>query len=248
MEERTREDGSDIGLWVSQVFQTLNTAPDKRMRNLDESLTALPYVNGGLFEEVLPVPQFEKTMRAIFLHCCLFNWSAVSPAIFGSLFQSVMDAKARRNLGAHYTSEKNILKTIHGLFLDMLREEFIKSKGSIHRLQSLLSQIRGIRIMDPACGCGNFLILAYRELRLLEIDIHREIQRIDKQKYMDLSLYRGIDVEHMYGIEIEEFPAQIARTALWIMDHMMNVRLSEEFGEYIVNLPLTQSPHIVHGN
>lgn len=248
MEEKTRDDGSDIGLWVSQVFQTLNTSPDKRMRNLDESLTALPYVNGGLFEEVLPVPQFDKTMRTTFLQCCLFNWSAVSPAIFGSLFQSVMDAKARRNLGAHYTSEKNILKTIHGLFLDMLRDDFTKSTSSVHKLKSLFSKIQEIRILDPACGCGNFLILAYRELRLLEIDIHREVQRIEKQKYMDLSLYRGIDVEHMYGIEIEEFPAQIARTALWIMDHMMNVRLSEEFGEYIVNLPLTQSPHIVHGN
>jgi hypothetical protein len=248
MEEKTREDGSDIGLWVAQVFQTLNTASDKRMRNLDESLTALPYVNGGLFEEALPVPQFDKAMRTTFLHCCLFNWSAVSPAIFGSLFQSVMDAKARRNLGAHYTSEKNILKTIHGLFLDMLHAEFNKSKGSVPKLKGLLSKIRGIRILDPACGCGNFLILAYRELRLLEIAIHREIQRIEKQKYMDLSLYRGIDVEHMYGIEIEKFPAQIARTALWIMDHMMNVRLSEEFGEYIVNLPLTQSPHVVHGN
>jgi len=248
MEEKTREDGSDIGLWVSQVFQTLNTTPEKRMRNLDEALTVMPYVNGGLFEETLPVPQFDKAMRTIFLQCCLFNWNAVSPAIFGSLFQSVMDAKARRNLGAHYTSEKNILKTIHGLFLDILREEFLKSKSSIPKLKNLLAKIRGIRILDPACGCGNFLILAYRELRLLEIDIHREIQSIEKQKYMDLSLYRGIDVEHMYGIEIEEFPSQIARTALWIMDHIMNVRLSEEFGEYIVNLPLTQSPHIVHGN
>jgi len=248
MEEKAHGDGSDTGLWIAQVFQTINTAPERRMKNLDESLSVLPYVNGGLFEETLPVPQFDAGMRAVFLHCCLFDWSRVSPAIFGSLFQSVMDAKERRNLGAHYTSEKNILKTIHGLFLDELAAELEKARSSVPRLQALLARIRDTRMLDPACGCGNFLILAYRELRLLEIAAHKEIQRIEKQKYMNLELYRGIDVDAMYGIEIEEFPAQIARTAMWIMDHLMNVRLSEEFGEYLPRLPLTSTPHIVHGN
>ncbi|TFG83375.1 MAG: class I SAM-dependent DNA methyltransferase [Spirochaetales bacterium] len=248
MEEKAHDDGSDTGLWIAQAFQTINTAHEKRMKNLDESLSVLPYVNGGLFEETLPVPQFDAPMRTVFLHCCLFDWSRVSPAIFGSLFQSVMDAKARRNLGAHYTSEKNILKTIHGLFLDELTADFEKAKANVPKLRALLARLKAIRMLDPACGCGNFLILAYRELRLLEIAMHKEIQRIEKQKYIDLDLYRGIDVDAMYGIEIEEFPAQIARTALWIMDHLMNVRLSEEFGEYLPRLPLTTSPHIVHGN
>ena len=248
MEHRTREDGSDLGPTLSQVFQVLNTPNDRRMKNLDAELSVLPYVNGGLFSEQLSVPSFDLAMRRIFLHCCLFNWSRVSPAIFGSLFQSVMDAKERRNLGAHYTSEKNILKTVHGLFLDDLQEELQKSKGNAGRLRALLSRIAGLKLLDPACGCGNFLILAYRELRLLEIEIHKEIQRLEKHKYLDLQLYRGIDVDAMCGIEIEEFPSQIARTALWIMDHLMNVRLSEEFGEYIVRLPLVATPHIVQAN
>ena len=248
MEHRTREDGSDLGPTLSQVFQVLNTPNDKRMKNLDEELALLPYVNGGLFSEQLPVPSFDLPMRRIFLHCCLFNWSRVSPAIFGSLFQSVMDARERRNLGAHYTSEKNILKTVHGLFLDELRGDFEKAKGNAGKLRAILTRIAGLKLLDPACGCGNFLILAYRELRLLEIDVHKEIQRLEKHKYLDLQLYRGIDVDAMYGIEIEEFPSQIARTALWIMDHLMNVRLSEEFGEYIVRLPLDATPHIVQAN
>lgn len=248
VENRTREDGSDLGPALSQIFQTLNTATENRMKSLDPEFAALPYVNGGLFEEALPVPSFTKAMRSVFLHCCLFNWSSVSPAVFGSLFQTVMDEEARRNLGAHYTSEKNILKTIHGLFLDDLRLEYKKAAGALPKLHALLKKISSLRFLDPACGCGNFLVLAYRELRLLEIDIHKEIQRITKNKYLDISLYRGIDVDAMFGIEIEEFPAQIARTALWIMDHLMNKRLSDEFGEYIVRLPLSSTPHIVNGN
>jgi hypothetical protein len=248
MEHRTREDGSDLGSALEQVFQVLNTPQEKRMRNLDPDMALLPYVNGGLFSEHLPAPSFDAPMRQVFLRCCLFDWSRVSPAIFGSLFQSVMDAKERRNLGAHYTSEKNILKTIHGLFLDELRAEADKAAGNAPKLRALLAKIARLAFLDPACGCGNFLILAYRELRLLEIDIHKEIQRLEKHKYLDLELYRGIEVDAMFGIEIEEFPAQIARTALWIMDHLMNVRLSEEFGEYIVRLPLSSTPHIIQGN
>lgn len=248
LEAHTREDGRDLGPLLAQVFQVLNTPVDRRMKTLDAEISLLPYVNGGLFSETLPLPSFNKEMTAIFMKCCRFDWSRVSPAIFGSLFQSVMDSEARRNLGAHYTSEKNIMKTIHGLFLDDYSETLNKARGSVGKLTAFLGRIRNTRLLDPACGCGNFLILAYRELRLLEIEAHKEIQRIEKQKYLDLDRYRGVDVENMYGIEIEEFPAQIARTALWIMDHLMNVRLSEEFGEYIVRLPLTSTPHIVCEN
>lgn len=248
LEAHTRKDGRDLGPLLAQVFQVLNTPVDRRMKTLDAEISLLPYVNGGLFSETLPLPSFNKEMTAIFMKCCHFDWSRVSPAIFGSLFQSVMYAEARRNLGAHYTSEKNIMKTVHSLFLDEYVETLNQARGNTRKLASFLEQIRNTRILDPACGCGNFLILSYRELRLLEIEAHKEIQRLEKQKYLDLDRYRGIDVENMYGIEIEEFPVQIARTALWIMDHLMNSRLSEEFGEYIVRLPLTSSPNIIHAN
>lgn len=245
VESHTQENGRDLGPFLALVFQVLNTPVDCRMKTLDADISLLPYVNGGLFSEVLPLPSFNKEMTTIFMKCCHFDWSRVSPAIFGSLFQSVMDAEARRNLGAHYTSEKNIMKTIHGLFLDEYVEILNQARGNVKKLTAFLERIKNTMILDPACGCGNFLILSYRELRLLEIETHKEIQRLENHKYLDLDLYRGLDVENMYGIEIEEFPAQIARTALWIMDHLMNVRLSEEFGEYIVRLPLTSTPHIV---
>ncbi|MFH0920106.1 MAG: DNA methyltransferase [Fibrobacterota bacterium] len=250
LEAKTDTDGHNLGSQLAEVFQILNTPLEKRQKNLDEDLAEFPYVNGKLFEEALSIPSFDKALRDKLLACAHFDWSAVSPAIFGSLFQSVMDAELRRNLGAHYTSEKNILKTIYGLFLDDLREEFRKTcnMGKRQPLEKLLERIRNMRLLDPACGCGNFLILAYRELRLLEIDIHKAIQAIDHKKYLTLDFYRGIDVDNMYGIEIEEVPAQIARTALWIMDHIMNVRMSAEFGEYIIRLPLTATPHIVQGN
>ncbi len=250
LETKTDPDGVNLGSRLAEVFQILNTPVDKRQTNLDEDLALFPYVNGKLFEEALPIPAFDKRLREKLLVCSHFNWGAVSPAIFGSLFQSVMNPVERRNLGAHYTSEKNILKTIHGLFLDELRDDFRKAKNTGKRqpLEKMLDKIRDTRLLDPACGCGNFLILAYRELRLLEIDIYKAIQAIDHRKYFNLDFYRGIDVDNMYGIEIEEFPAQIARTALWIMDHIMNVRMSEEFGEYIIRLPLTSTPHIVQAN
>jgi hypothetical protein len=248
IEAHAREDGRDLGALLAQIFQILNTPSNRRMKTLDAELSLLPYVNGGLFAETLPLPSFNQEMTTKFIKCCHFDWSRVSPAIFGSLFQSVMDAQARRNLGAHYTSEKNIMKTIHGLFLDGYVEAYKNAYGNVGKVTNLLNKIRNTRLLDPACGCGNFLVLAYRELRLLEILCHKEIQRLTKEKYLDLDRYRGIEVENMYGIEIEEFPAQIARTALWIMDHIMNVRLSEEFGEYIVHLPLTSTPHIVQAN
>ncbi len=162
-----------------------------------------------------------------------------------------MNKEERRELGAHYTSEKNILKTIHGLFLDELVEEFesAKKKKSIKGLQDLLDRIRKIKILDPACGCGNFLILAYRELRRLEINLLKEIRKL-KGLGLELSIQslNSLDVDCLYGIEIEEFPAQIAKTAIWIMDHLMNVETGKEFGEYYVRLPLKKSPTIIFGN
>jgi hypothetical protein len=243
---KTNEDGSDLAMHIDSLFTVLNTANDSRLTTLDESLAAFPYVNGKLFEERLPLAGFDSDMRKILLDSCALDWGKISPAIFGSLFQSVMDEKARRNLGAHYTSEKNILKLIKPLFLDELWAEFKKAKTNTNNLRKLHQKISTLRFLDPACGCGNFLIIAYRELRLLEIEIVRLL--LKGQTVTDISTYFLLDVDKFYGIEYEEFPAQIAQVAMWLADHQMNMLASETFGEYYVRLPLRKSATIVHGN
>jgi type I restriction-modification system DNA methylase subunit len=252
---KTAEDGSDLARAIAEIFQVLNTAEDKRLNNLDESLAAFPYVNGKLFEEHLPFASFDSDMRRILLECCKLDWGKISPAIFGSLFQSVMDEKARRNLGAHYTSEKNILKLIRPLFLDDLWAEFNKVQNNKAQLQKLHTKISSLRFLDPACGCGNFLIIAYREIRLLEIEIIKRLLKLQgyrdeviREAKMDAEYLIQCNVDQFYGIEYEEFPAQIARTAMWLMDHQMNMQVTETFGEYYRRLPLTKSATIVHGN
>ena len=251
IEERTAPDGSDLGPRLAQLFQVLNTHGDKRSPALDAQLATFPYINGKLFEEPLPMADFTAAMREALLDACALDWSAISPAIFGSLFQSIMDAKARRNLGAHYTSEENILKLIGPLFLDDLHAEFDKAKNNRNRLFEFHKKLRTLTFFDPACGCGNFLVISYRELRLLELQVLRashELSGNAGQQSVDVHSLIGIDVDQFYGIEIEEFPAQIAQVALWLMDHQMNLRVSEEFGLYFARIPLKTSPHIVHGN
>jgi len=247
IEERTGEDGSDLGHHVSTLFQVLNTPREKRLKNLDEQLAAFPYVNGKLFEELLPTAGFDTAMRQALLDCCALDWSRISPAIFGSLFQSIMDKQARRNLGAHYTSEENILKLIKPLFLDDLWEEFAKIKHSKNKLFEFHKNLRRLNFLDPACGCGNFLVIAYRELRLLELEILRA-SRASDQSFLDVHSLINLNVDQFFGIEIEEFPAQIAQVALWLMDHQMNLLVSEEFGLYFVRIPLQVSSTIVCGN
>lgn len=246
IEQRTSEDGSDLGHHLSTLFQVLNTPPEKRLKNLDEQLTAFAYINGKLFEEMLPNAAFDSAMRQELLNCCALDWSRISPAIFGSLFQSIMDKAARRNLGAHYTSEENILKLIKPLFMDGLWEEFEKIKHNKNRLLEFHQKLRHLNFFDPACGCGNFLVIAYRELRLLEL----EILRASKISQSELSIHRliNLNVDQFFGIEIEEFPAQIAQVALWLMDHQMNLLVSEEFGLYFARIPLETSAKIVCGN
>ncbi len=247
LDERTAPDGSDLGSQLAQFFQVLNTPEDKRSKNLDEQLNAFPYVNGKLFEETLPIANFDAAMRDALLDCCGLDWAAISPAIFGALFQSIMDDKARRNLGAHYTSEENILKLIKPLFLDELRAEFERVKSNKNKLFEFHKKLRTLTFFDPACGCGNFLVIAYRELRALELDVLRA-SHVSGQQVFDVHHLIGVDVDQFFGIEIEEFPAQIAQVALWLMDHQMNVRVSEEFGMYFARIPLKRTPHIYHGN
>lgn len=247
IEIKTAEDGSDLAHHINSLFYVLNTPPEKRLKNLDEHLAAFPYVNGKLFEEPLPPAQFDRKMREALLDLCVLDWSLISPAIFGSLFQSIMDSDARRNLGAHYTSEENILKLIKPLFLDTLWVEFEKIKGNKNKLAEFHKKLRSLNFIDPACGCGNFLVITYRELRLLELAVLRALY-VSGQQVLDVDQLMQINVDQFYGIEIEEFPAQIAQVALWLTDHQMNMHISEEFGNYFARIPLKTTPHIVNGN
>ena len=351
IETRTSEDGADFGPWLAQLFEVLDTPEDERTATLDEDLARFPYVNGDLFKGHLRTFSFDAAMRGALLDACRFDWSNISPAIFGALFQSVMDPAERRAQGAHYTTEKNILKVLEPLFMDDLRAEFERvrarrDRGRLAALRQFQAKLGGLTFFDPACGCGNFLIIAYRELRVLEIEVIREIreataatgqavldagtssvasrtcasnrgrsfsQRADSalgNRSSELfegamlpnapntaSASRGtrcavnivpwraacgvqypstmptrrsiaatvrspgrarysvriawqsvVAVDQFYGIELGEFPARIAEAALWMMDHIMNNRLSLEFGQTFVRIPLAKSPHIVHGD
>ena len=247
IEQRTGEDGADLGARLAELFQVLNTEPARRQKNLDPQLAAFPYVNGAVFAEPLPIAQFDSAMRQALLDCCGLNWAAISPAIFGAMFQSVMDARARRNLGAHYTSEANILKLIKPLFLDELRAEFERVKGNKTRLLEFHQKLRRLSFLDPACGCGNFLVITYRELRLLELDVLRAAHT-SGQRVLDIHRMIELNVDQFHGIEIEEFPAQIAQVALWLVDHQMNQKVAEEFGMYFARIPLVTTPRIHCGN
>ena len=247
IEQRTNEDGSDLASKIQELFQVLNTAKENRFKNLDEQLADFPYVNGKLFEEILPTASFDSKMRTALLECCYIDWSKISPAIFGSMFQSVMNPKERRNLGAHYTSETNILKLIKPLFLDELWKEFDASRASAPKLKEFHKKLSTLKFLDPACGCGNFLVITYRELRLLELEILRASNKTG-QGVLDVRELIYLDVDMMCGIEYEEFPARIAEVAMWLIDHQMNMQISNEFGQYFVRLPLKKSAKIVHGN
>lgn len=247
IEQRTNIDGSDLAAKLQELFQVLNTPKDKRFKNLDEQLADFPYVNGKLFEENLPTASFDSKMRQALLDCTYIDWSKISPAIFGSMFQSVMNPKERRNLGAHYTSETNILKLIKPLFLDELWKEFENIKDNKNKLGEFHKKISTYKFLDPACGCGNFLIITYRELRLLELEVLRALNK-SGQRVIDVSSIILIDVDQFYGIEYEEFPARIAEVAMWLIDHQMNMLISNEFGQYFVRLPLKKAAQIHHAD
>ena len=247
--DHTAVDGSDLGPKLGQLFEVLNTQEDRRQKHLEPDLLQFPYINGQLYAERLTLPAFTTAMRTKLLACCAFDWSRISPAVFGSLFQAVMDTKERRQIGAHYTAERNILKVVRSLFLDDLRAEFTRAKGlkigKRERLVSLQKRLAALRFLDPACGCGNFLVITYRELRALELEIlaalHGNQQEMTLDEVNKLSL---LDVDQMFGIEIEEFPARIAETALWLADHQANVALGLAFTQNYLRIPLRKSPHI----
>ena len=249
---RTREDGSDLGQQLNYLFEVLDTETASRQPGTDEDVAAFPYVNGLLFRERLHTAVVNRAMRGSLLYCCAFSWARVSPAVFGSLFQGVMLGPERRQLGAHYTSERDIMKAVRSLFLDDLRSEFeqlIRDRSTRRRanLEAFQQKLRSLTFLDPACGCGNFLVLAYRELRLLEIEVLKQIHGAQQQE-LDVRNLCKVNVDQFYGIEIQEWPVRIAEVALWLMDHQMNAQAAEAFGQSFERLPLRASPHIVHAN
>lgn len=260
IERRTSPDGRDLGDWLMKLFEVLNT-PDgqngtenKRQSTLDADLSDFPYINGALFAERIAPASFDNAMRTILIDCCEFDWGEVSPAIFGNLFESVIDKVTQRKQGAHYTPEDAILRLIGPLFLDDLQAELARAKalksGKDEALGRLHDKLASLTFLDPACGAGNFLVVAYRELRELERELIKErFQRTGRtQAVENVSRLSRLNVDQFFGIEIDEFPARLAEVALWMTDHIANTRLGEDFGVSIPRIPLVAAPHIRHGD
>jgi hypothetical protein len=250
LEEHTAPEGHDLGAKLGELFAVLDTPREARSRALAPHLANFPYVNGALFSENFRPAVFTAATRQRLIDCTYFDWSRISPAVFGSLFQSIADPKQRRTLGAHYTSEPNILKVLDPLLLDGLRGELAQAGTSRPALTRLQTKLAGLRLLDPACGCGNFLVVAYRELRLLEHAILDQLyaREVAAGRNVNLALYQLVRVEQVAGIEVEEFAARIAEVALWLMDHQLNLALSARFDQRYVRLPLTSGARIVHAN
>jgi hypothetical protein len=249
----THADGRDLGPILARLFKVLDTEKASRPRSLPEEFKELPYVNGGLFAEDLEFADFDKAMRDALIACCEKHWAKISPAVFGSLFQSIMAGEAgvkkRRQIGAHYTSERDIMKLVRSLFLDDLKAELEACGKDKKKLRGFQDKLASLRFLDPACGCGNFLVVTYRELRLLELEALLRLYggKYDAERLLLDSLLK-VDVDQMHGIEIEEWPARIAEVAMWLIDHQMNQKVGEAFGQPVLRLPLKKSAKIILGN
>jgi hypothetical protein len=252
----SREDGDDLGSRISRLFETLNAPIPSRQKNLNEDLAQFGYVNGGLFAERIALPEFDGKLRHLLLACSAMDWSEISPAIFGSMFQGILEEndpnssrkKSRSELGAHYTSEKNILKAINTLFMDELRSS-LKSATSRAAQFALHEKIAALHFFDPACGCGNFLVIAYRELRRLEMDLIAKLYKTNLRDTLGaIATYQKVSINQFFGIEIEEHACEIAKTALYITDHQMNREAESRFGKARPTIPLHDIPHITCAN
>ena len=255
--ENTREDGKDLGPKLAELFDVFDQKISDRQTTLDDEIAAFPYINGALFSERARIPAFDSDLRKLLLESVVLDWSEISPAIFGAMFQGVLeehspDAKrqaTRRELGAHYTSERNILRVINPLFMDDLRAELEGARRSKAKLQALYDKLPTLTFFDPACGCGNFLVIAYRELRRLELEIIDELFNFKHSKgLLDISTLCRVDVGQFYGIEIDDAAAHIARVALYITDHQLNTEAATRFGNTRATVPLVHTPHIVCAN
>jgi hypothetical protein len=250
VETRTQADGSDLGPQMAMLFQVLDKAETSRPDTMDELLRRFPYVNGYLFSDRIDIPAFDKRMRDELVRCTQFDWSKISPAVFGSLFQAVKSKEARRTLGEHYTTEHNILRALAPLFLDDLWEEFQSIRDNANRLERFHDKLAEITVMDPACGCGNFLVIAYRELRRLELATLVRLGELrgSGQLHLDVSVMVRVKLSNFYGIEIEEWPARIAETAMFLVDQQANHELARTFGNAPDRLPIMQAANITIGN
>ncbi len=238
----TADDGSDLSNYLQKLFRVLAL---RERGDFPAFLQAFPYVNGGLFEKDYPVPQFSRKSRKLILECGALNWKAINPDIFGSMIQAVVHDEQRSHLGMHYTSVVNIMKVIEPLFLNELAEELGKAAGNEGKLVKLLDRLYHLRIFDPACGSGNFLIIAYKELCKLEIAIFRELQALNTKWKTAKS---GIRLTQFYGIELDDFAHETAKLSLWLAEHQMNMAFREVFGDAKPTLPLQSGGNIVCGN
>ncbi|MGV9718721.1 class I SAM-dependent DNA methyltransferase [Rhodococcus pyridinivorans] len=241
------------------LFEVLDTAEKKRTLPADSPYAPFRYINGGLFHDPLRLPPLNSAFREALIEACEFDWSIISPAVFGSMFQTVKSKEARRHGGEHYTTEENILKTIRPLFLDEYRDRLKRGWDDKAQLTKLHNELGRLRFLDPACGCGNFLIVAYRELRALELEIllrRRELDMVEAaskkvqraQLTLDVTGDIKVTLDHFYGIEIEEWPARIAETAMLLVDHLANQKMAVEFGFAPDRLPIALAPTIHHAN
>lgn len=243
--EHTNEDGSDLKAFFEVLFESLDKQDKSRYQ---QYIQKFPYVNGKLFRDKIHIPELTAKTRELMIECGdRNNWKEINPDIFGSMFQAVKTAEVRSGLGQHYTSVPNIMKVINPLFMDDLREEFEKSKDNVNKLKALQARLSKIRIFDPACGSGNFLIIAFKQMKLLEMDIIKRIQEISGEKDLQMNL-SAIELRQFYGIEIDDFACEIARLSLWLAEHQMNCKFKEEFGVTRPTLPLCESGYIVCGN
>ncbi|MDE4456134.1 DNA methyltransferase [Psychrobacter sp. DAB_AL62B] len=261
IDRTTNIDGSDVDSTLFELFEVLDLPESSAERSAKPThLIAFPYVNGSLFEYQFAIPEFDARTRRILLECARLSWAEINPDIFGSMFQAVIDPEQRGSLGQHYTSVSNIMKVIQPLFLDELRVELDTvialsydnrhKNNKAERLDALLKRISQIKVFDPACGSGNFLIIAYKELRKLEIDVLKAQRDLlgSKDNLLGLGFDSVVSLDNLYGIEYDDFASQIARLSLWLAEHQMNVLCEQEFGVSQPMLPLKESGHIVYGN
>lgn len=250
--ERTSEDGSDLGSQLTLLFKVLDTPEQRRPARLDETMRRFPYVNGGIFDgaEDLGILAFDRAMREALIRACRFNWAEISPAVFGSLFQAVKSKKARRLAGEHYTTETNILKTLGPLFLDDYRARVRAAWDSAKKLREIQAELATNAYCDPACGCGNFLVVAYRELRAIELSIITRLRELSgvTDSALDVTIGLAVSLDQFAGIEINWWPAKIAETAMFLVDHQANLEMAKALGHAPDRLPITISARITHGN
>lgn len=242
--------GSGLGAMLQELFLVLNTEKSKRANSLSPEINEFPYVNGGLFAENISNFSFTPEMRQALLDSCAYDWSSISPAIFGSLFQSVRDAETRRTMGEHFTSEQNIMKVIGDLFLNEFTKKMNAAWDSPTQLRRFHNELGDYNFFDPACGSGNFLVVSLRHLRALELRVLARMQELDgtSQPQLDATWGQRVGLHQFHGIEIDEWSASIARVALHLADHQSNLIWEEIIGRAPNRLPLTESANIVHEN